>query len=154
MIKEGEAHGAGRKAQGEKRIVLMEDPEDIRRYWKICKKIPWIDEDGPRVAVGRVLCGDYGCLKLMTGDRVNALIIFQNQLGTDDNGMQVANCFIVQVIPLDNVGIVKEFDELFMNVLKEWKIYKIQTTSARNLDAIEKLFGLEYRYSFYERRVS
>lgn len=134
-------------------LVVMEDPEEIIRYWRKCKQIPWSEEHGARKAVGRVLCGDYGVIKAILDGEVKALVIFQNQLGQNDLGQNVVNCFVVQIVPVDNIGLVRKFRKAFFDLLRSWNIYKVQSTSREKKRAIERLFGLEYQYSVFERKL-
>jgi hypothetical protein len=135
-------------------MILMVNPGEIFDYLEYFNKTIWIDESEKYKAFGKILCKEYGCLKAMNDAVVDALVIFQNQIAQDEAGNQVVNCFIVQVIPIAGITIIKEYMDVFNKIIKEWGIYELQTVSAlKRTEAIEKLFGMKYQYSFFTRRV-
>ena len=78
-------------------MELMANPEEILRYQGFFNDIPWQTPDAARVALGRVLCGDYGCLKATINGNVKALVIFQNQLAQDPQGRNVVNLSLIHI---------------------------------------------------------
>ena len=132
-------------------FVLMEDRREILDWWDLLAETPWSHPNGLEIAVGNVLAGGYQAVKGVINGETKGICIYQHQKGVNELDEECQQCFVIQILATGNL---RKFRDEFYGILKENGVEKVQTTSAeKNVDAVERLFGMEYRYAVFEKEL-